>query len=330
MAKVLSLEEYQKSKEAELFAMARFLPDGFFDGATDDAVKRQTKDLSKYNTRRSFGNLLSGNIGNDKCLLEGITRSFPLAAVKKHIEKHYKPSVKYKALPEHVKELLGSTIWTLRIFEAPVNAYNSVVSYYDLEEWQFAIQDNSDGTQTHAMVVLPDILDNVLLMDETMACFGYYNSCKLPVSKVFPKIKNMNNWCVLQYEQRVQGFVNEKIREEEYLYHIPPTNVEKKILKIGIVPKSKNAVFNYPDRVYLLKGSEKDVSYGLGGVANLLFQNSGNNAKGEYTVYRICVSKLPSNINFQLDYNFQPASVFTADNIPPYAIQVFARIEIKN
>jgi hypothetical protein len=92
-------------------------------------------------------------------------------------------------------------------------------------------------------------------------------------------------------------------------------------------------VFDYPERVYLLKGSEKDISYGLGGVASILIQNSGQHGNGKienYTVYRIDVSKLSENINFQLDYNFQPASVFTADNIPPYALKVFARIEIGN
>jgi len=299
-----------------------------------DVVKRQTKNLSLYNTHKVFGNPLSGNIGQCCCLLEGITKTFPLAVVKRHIEKKYEPSIKYKALPEHIKQLLGETKWLWKIASSPINAFNSVVSFYDLEDWQFQIHNNPDGTQTHAIVIIPDIDENILLMDKTMVCFGYYRSCNISVKSLFPSVKNMDMWVVLQYEQKIQEFVNNKIRKEDYLYHVSPSYLEHKILKNGLVPKSKNKQFNFPDRIYMLMGGVDDVKYGLRRVANMLYNTKelhGDNKfvmDNEYISYKIDISKIPSNVNFSIDYNFLPLSIFTADNIPPKALEIIDRYTI--
>lgn len=300
-----------------------------------DVIQKQTKDLSIYNTHKIFGNPLSGNIGKENCLLEGITKSYPLASVKKHIIKKYKPSFTYKALPEHIKQILGETDWLLKISSSSINAFNSVVSYYDLEEWQFNIITNDDGTQTHITILIPNINDNILLMDETMVCFGYYRSCNLDVKTIFPQVKNMDMWVILQYEQRIQSFVNDKIREEKYLYHISPSSLEHKILKNGLIPKSKNDKFNFPDRVYLLKGSLTDVNFDLQNVAEMLYSSKNIHIsndyikENEYTFYRIDVSKISSNTNFSIDYNFFPLSIFSVDNISPFAIEVINHYLIK-
>ncbi len=302
----------------------------------DYVLKRQTKDFSAYNAHKEFGNPLSGNLSNDKCLLEGVTQSFPLMDMKRHIMKKYKPSFQYEALPKHMQQLLNSHAkWVWRIAYSAVNAYNSVVSFYDLEEWQFQIHTNPDGSQTHVLIIVPDFKDNVLYMDKSMQCFGYYRSCTMKVENIFPSIDNMTDWVVLQYEQRVQEFINEKIREETYLYHVSLTSVEYKIMKNGLVPKAKNDFFEFPERVYLLNDNSENVINDLCQLADMLYSNKKHHINNEYvnddeyTLYRVIVSEIPKKTNFSIDYNFYPASVFTYDNIPPYALEIIGHHKVK-
>lgn len=300
-----------------------------------EVIVKQTKDLSVFNTHKVFGNPLSGNIGNDKCLLEGVTSSLKPISVKKHISKKYEPSIKYKALPKQIRQVLdGNAKWVLNISASAINAYNAIVPFYDLEDWQIQTPQNPDGTYTYVLAIIPNINDNILFMDESMKCFGYYRSCNVDVKALFPKIGNMDEWVVLQYEQRVQEFINDKIRQQTYLYHVSPTSKEHKILKNGLVPKSKNEQFGYPDRVYLLNEEIININEGLQSVADMLYAGKTKSRTPyvnykEYTFYRIDISKIPNNVNFSIDYNFAPLSVFSADNIPPYAIEIIGHYIIQ-
>jgi hypothetical protein len=58
----------------------------------------------------------------------------------------------------------------------------------------------------------------------------------------------------LRFEAKFDEEIVEKI--PEILYHITPTQNSDKILKIGLVPKSRSKASYHPDRVYLSKDLE--------------------------------------------------------------------------
>lgn len=297
------------------------------DKIDNDIIKKQYKDYYNYH-RVCFNDNLIENLDKDYALLEGITKSYPLISAKKHLIKGYNPQYKYKMLPQHLKQLVeNNPIWYDRIVNSSNNAHNTITSHYDLEDWQFIIQTNYDNTQTHAFIIIPNLNDNISIIDSAMKCFGYYRSMQLPLLGI-NKYRNMKDWIIIQYEQRIQEFINDKIKEERCLYHISPSIYEEKILKQGLVPKSKNDKFDYPDRIYLiLDSSLNDIQGDLINIANMLYANRKDKSIKDYTIYKIDCSHL-INTNFSIDYNFAPFAVFTADNIPPYAIEIMYKISI--
>lgn len=100
------------------------------------------------------------------------------------------------------------------------------------------------------------------------------------------------------------------------LYHITPSSNVEKILRIGLNPRSSNAKFKYPDRIYL--GLDP---YKLEHVLWPSMKASGVK-EGARTILVIDISKIPSKNKFKVDPNY-PDGLFTSDNIPPSAIGVF-------
>lgn len=160
-------------------------------------------------------------------------------------------------------------------------------------------------------------------MDGAMMCFGYYRSSIVPVVQTNRKYYKLHNWVAVQYKQRIQDFINDK-KDVKFLYHISLSIYEEKILKQGLVPKSKNDRFNYPDRIYLLKDNNEE---NIKSLILLLNEAKIEEKHYNYNVYKIDLSKL-TNTNFSIDYNYYPLAVFTADNIPPNALNIEYKITI--
>lgn len=90
------------------------------------------------------------------------------------------------------------------------------------------------------------------------------------------------------------------------LYHCSPLKYRDKILKIGLVPKSKNKLSNHPDRIYLANDINIVIKF-------------GEYLEDEFCIYEIdgnCLSKLYS------DVNFRKKGFYTFDNIKPQYIKI--------
>jgi hypothetical protein len=164
-----------------------------------------------------------------------------------------------------------------------------------------------------------------------MSAFGYFKS-----AVVKEEIINDIKWVSIQFEPKFQEIITQELKNNHnFLYHISPTKYEQKILKYGLIPKSKNNKFNYPYRVYLLMDKNNNFnltkSY-LISVTKMLLNTKLNIVKNQYfndnnfTLYKIDISKLKNNINFYYDANFYPLSIFSTDNINPEAIEIVDHI----
>lgn len=138
------------------------------------------------------------------------------------------------------------------------------------------------------------------------------------------------------YEKKFEDNIFDELKksgEIKYLYHITPSINDKKIQSNGLIPKSKNYRFNYPDRIYFL--SDKDVNkdpeilkrVGWELYKVIFFKNRTNKEylerrnSRQYSIYRINFSKL-ENIDLYRDPNTRNFdSYFTMDNIRPEWIE---------
>ena len=182
----------------------------------------------------------------------------------------------------------------------------------------FGLKDNmvepvSIESGNYIFVYMPNFNDNLEQMLKAMQFCGYYLA--------FPKKENVeqNKWVELQFEPIHDIDNSKQIREEEKIvYHLTPSYNEGKIKNYGFIPKSKNNKFNYPDRIYLIRGSATNREiYTIGEQLNKI--NSSDRNTGEYILYTIDLSKLPEHIKLFIDPNYD-YGIYTTDNIPVNSI----------
>lgn len=143
------------------------------------------------------------------------------------------------------------------------------------------------------------------------------------------------------FERRFDDEISDEIRNsgQIYLYHISPTINTKKIITNGLIPKSKNMAFNYPDRIYLFgKEAEKYPNFLqemckmlLRASASAYYRKSGDidtarqdvlkRKLNEFSVFRIDLDKL-ENIKIFEDPNIDGCvAYYVNDNIKPDCIE---------
>jgi hypothetical protein len=85
------------------------------------------------------------------------------------------------------------------------------------------------------------------------------------------------------------------------LYHATHNIYDKRIEKIGLIPKSKNKVSNHPDRIYLTDNLQIAITFG-----KLQYGQ-------DYSIYKIDTNGL--NINLYEDINLKNNGFYTLNNI---------------
>lgn len=171
----------------------------------------------------------------------------------------------------------------------------------------------------HIWVCIPNVENNLNLVTRAMSACGYYLGS--PREEAIPR----DEWVWLQYEPKNQEDASKQIREEETtLLHLTPIYNLGKILHIGFSPRCKNELFNYPSRVYFLRGSTtKEDIINIG--EQLCDSNSSLGNTGNYALFTIDISKIPNNVKFFLDPNY-PYGVYTNSNITPSAIVNYEKL----
>lgn len=178
--------------------------------------------------------------------------------------------------------------------------------------------ESENGQQIN--VTFPTIGNNFNIIVNLMNLCGYYLGAPKFNSENYPK----NVILSLQFEPKNQDKNRDILGHERTLLHITQTKNLPKIKKIGLVPSDKNRLFNYPDRIYFIKGGLPEAKV-LGLAAMLCYVKkheafmNGEPIKEDYSILTLDISKIPERIKFAIDPNFGDG-FYTTDNIPPSAI----------
>lgn len=216
----------------------------------------------------------------------------------------------------------------------PSNAAMQIIETLPIKKYQIEVAKRQDGI-SFIEVCIPDIYDNKSIISKVMNSFGYFFSKEIEEKKF--STEDSVEWITLQYEPKYQPIVTDFICENySYLYHLCPAKHAKKILKNGLVPKSKHASYNYPARSFLIVPNRYDERNNIvrsPSIEQMRHLSAGLNRHKEHVVndyvndniwmtLQIDITKLQDNIALSYDENCYPLGLFTYDNIHPDAIEI--------
>lgn len=197
---------------------------------------------------------------------------------------------------------------------------NILCREFNLSPNQVQLEERSDNGNVVTLinVVLPINASNDVIgkIKHRMNSCGYFCPTPIQYNKQF-KI------AILLFEPKYSTDVSAEIKSKyKFLFHSTPKIYLQKILKVGIIPRSKNTLFMYPDRIYCMRGDnltkeQLGILKNVQTVRNHSVQN--NNKQNEYVLLTIDVRKLPETIKMYID-PMSPNAILTHDNIPPTSI----------
>lgn len=200
------------------------------------------------------------------------------------------------------KILKEEATYTMSIYET-----KQIISQkFKLEDWQIGTLKGMN--EISLMFLIPNIDDNIELLNDGMAACGwcYSNSIKV-------KRKNMD-WIALTYDPMFQENVATEAKEYRFLYHWTPEYKYSRIKREGLWPRSENFVFKYPNRLHLLNGDLTDEQ--MLNIGWQLFSNNKEvNNNGRYVLLKIDVQSLPDDYKIYYDPRFQ-GGYYTKEPIP--------------
>jgi hypothetical protein len=162
----------------------------------------------------------------------------------------------------------------------------------------------------------------------------YYEQIKYSFEKL-KSIFNFEDWNSTydEVQLRFEAKFDIEVIVPKLIYHISPMYYRDKILKYGLVPKSKNKLLIYPDRIYFF--TKKDIA-SFKSLANILMKYIPNNTKIEFKkknipiefdVYEINTTDI-QNARWFNDPNLNNA-VYCLMNIKPWDIKLIGTLKIK-
>jgi hypothetical protein len=198
----------------------------------------------------------------------------------------------------------------------PLNKVMDIITKkYNLKDWQFEIIEHANNIEV--ALLISDIDMNMEIIKNDMNQLGYF------CSKVNKYEFLGMEWASMQFEPLYQNDVNSIVHNFKVLFHISPIENLESIKTKGFIPQHNNKRFNYPPRVYFVKGNvTRDDLY------NMTKQLADTNNKyGKYNIYTIEVSRINDNVKFYFDPNYE-YGVFTEEPIPYYTVISVSEIEI--
>lgn len=196
----------------------------------------------------------------------------------------------------------------------PETAKRYIQTLFGLSDGQIdLVRKNVDKPEECRIVVLySDEYDNKKNMTRAM------NLCGYTISK---SMKHDDGYLEEVYIPINLPDINEIVRKYDVILHVTPLYYKDKILKNGFVPRSKNVMFSYPDRVFFFRGNIPP--------QELFFQvadfddkrkNKLNNRN--YCMFAVNPRKIPDDVGFHTDLTY-PFGIYTNDNIPSSAIEYY-------
>ena len=229
-------------------------------------------------------------------------------------------------------DMIPEIDWLNTISKLTETVEREVVINFPLANWQIG-EDGSMTGFSNIWVKVPGINKNVEVITTVMEYYGYFLSNEEPWAA-------REGWKILNFEANVAPKISEKVLKRiKKMYHVSPTINKKSILAHGLVPKSENAKFKYPPRVYLLADYETtnrtvtadDIRSTAEDLLRAGMLIDYNPEKWfDWTCFEIDVTKLPKDTEFSYDPNLYPLSIFTISAIPPEAIVASYDVPIKD
>ena len=196
---------------------------------------------------------------------------------------------------------------TLSINETKKEIYNK----FKLKDWQFQTQMGANNIEL--IVLYPGIFQNTKLIKKSMEACGWSISTK---GWVF--IDNML-WRAISFDPVFQNNIANEVSKYKYLYHWTPLNLYNTIISIeGLKPRSDNKLFDYPNRLHLLKGNiPQDEIFNIG----TQLYKVNKNSDGKYVLLRVNVSKIKDMEIFydpRYEYGYYVKEPIQRDAIEPF------------
>lgn len=194
-------------------------------------------------------------------------------------------------------------------------AYDAIMSKYHFEPWQFRVIDKAQGEKGFSLTTpkMEELFNDVV---KDLAHLGYY------MAHYYQQLLWGKWFYVTTFEPEFQSPKNDGIRNYRFASHITPERNWNSIKEKGLVPQSKNKIFDYPNRLYLLNGANSiDDMFDM---ARLL--KKVGIPDEEFAFIILGTVKIPDNVIFYPDPNRNNA-FYTTQTIPTSAIR-FKKTEI--
>lgn len=208
----------------------------------------------------------------------------------------------------------------------PIKQVVDIVCWkFGFDESNIQLNDMFDGegnVVTLLTVILPITSSKVTIGEliQLMRTCGYFPNGGFEQSTIDKKFGGIT------FEPKFSEDITDLVREKcRFLYHSTSAILVDRIMKNGLVPKSNNAMFLFPDRIYCMKGDS--LTY-LQKTQLKAIQDKRNstepylrnpNDRLEYVLLKIDLTKVPDDVKFYND-PAAPRVVFCYDNIPASAI----------
>ena len=168
--------------------------------------------------------------------------------------------------------------------------------------------------QEQIAVEVRNVGNNLHLIERAMDVCGYFLGFKKRIYK-----GDGVEWVYLQFEPKFQKDESVLIRQTEtHLYHLTPKFYGEKILKTGFAPYHRNALFEYPGRIYMLKGStpKQDILWLCTALKNM---NKSKGCTERYMIFDVDINNIPQTCKMYTDPNHEHG-VFLSENLHPSVI----------
>lgn len=195
---------------------------------------------------------------------------------------------------------------------SPTETKKVMMQKFGLESWQIRSQMGCNGLEV--MAIVPNLGDNIKLLAQGMESCGWCFSNAQEVED-----ETDGKWIIISFDPIFQDNVSYVARAEGFLFHWTPEYRYKIIKNEGLYPRSENSIYNYPNRLHLLKGTLTEhqcLSIGR----QLWKANKNPNNNGRYVLLGINVNYVPQEIEIYYDPRFE-GGYYVKDHIPASAIR---------
>lgn len=199
---------------------------------------------------------------------------------------------------------------------SPDNVVTLIKQKYHLNDQLIKKMEASNNIYIY--IIYACIGNNDDLIEEEMKKMGYYVGVRSDIQNIQGML-----FQILQFEpySQIQNDETSNIKTQyDYLYHWTPEYYVNDILHNGLIPNHQNNKFNYPNRIYLMKG-DTDL-YDMLKLGKMLCNiNTDSRNNREYVLLKINLKNIDNNIHFYYDPNAE-IGVYTEQTISSDNIEI--------